>query len=218
MGILLISFISTHRGRDEMSTVLHTTFSNAFSRKKPFQFETKFHQNMFLGVRPLGSDPPLVQMMAWFPTGEKSPIWTNNGLVYYMACDSLDDISHLIHNRLAVVACATCDLITIFPEVHQISYKIWIVSLKIICETLKWRHNGRDSVYNHQPHHCLLNGLFRRRSMKTSKLRVTGLCVGNSPETGEFPAQMASNAENLSIWWRHHEEPLGPISRSIFPS
>ena len=23
--------------------------------------------------------------------------------------------------------------------------------------TLRWRHNGRDSVSNHQPHHCLLN-------------------------------------------------------------
>ena len=71
--------------------------------------------------------------------------------------------------------------------------------------TLPWRHNGRDGVSNHQPHHCLLNGLFRRRSKKTSKLRVTGLCAGNSPVTGEFPAQMASNAENVSIWWRHHE-------------
>ena len=39
---------------------------------------------------------------------------------------------------------------------------------------------------------------------ETSKLRVTGLCAGNSPVTGEFPAQMASNAENVSIWWRHH--------------
>ena len=39
---------------------------------------------------------------------------------------------------------------------------------------------------------------------KTSKLRVTGLCAGNSLGTGEFPAQMASNAENVSIWWRHH--------------
>ena len=39
---------------------------------------------------------------------------------------------------------------------------------------------------------------------KTSKLRVTGLCVWNSPGTGEFHAQMASNAENVSIWWRHH--------------
>ena len=56
----------------------------------------------------------------------------------------------------------------------------------------------------HQPHDCLLNRLFRRRSKKISKLRVTGLCAGNSPVTGEFPAQMASNAENVSIWWRHH--------------
>ena len=36
---------------------------------------------------------------------------------------------------------------------------------------------------------------------KESKLRVTGLCVGNSPVTGEFTAQMASNAENVAIWW-----------------
>ena len=42
------------------------------------------------------------------------------------------------------------------------------------------------------------------RSKKTSNLRVTGLCAGNSPGTGEFPAQMASNAETFSIWWRHH--------------
>ena len=39
---------------------------------------------------------------------------------------------------------------------------------------------------------------------KITKLRVTGLCEGNSPVTGEFPAQRASNAENVSIWWRHH--------------
>ena len=45
--------------------------------------------------------------------------------------------------------------------------------------TLRWCHNGRDSVSNHQPHDCLLDCLFRRRSKKTSKLRVTGLCVGN---------------------------------------
>ena len=69
--------------------------------------------------------------------------------------------------------------------------------------SLQWRHNGRDGVSNHQPHHCLLNRLFRRRSKKTSKLHITGLCLGNSPGTGEFPAQMASNAESVSIWWRH---------------
>ena len=71
-------------------------------------------------------------------------------------------------------------------------------------KSLLWRHNGRDSVSNHQPHGCLLKCLFRRRSKKTSKPCVTGLCAGNSPGTGEFPAQMASNAENVSIWWRHH--------------
>ena len=73
-----------------------------------------------------------------------------------------------------------------------------------IIKALQWRHNERDSVSHHQPHDCLLNRLFRRRSKKTSKLRVTGLCAWNSPGTGEFPAQMASYAENVSIWWRHH--------------
>ena len=69
---------------------------------------------------------------------------------------------------------------------------------------LQWRHNGRDSVSNHQPHDCLLRRLFRHRSNKTSKLRITGLWAGNSPLSGEFPAQMSSNTENVSIWWRHH--------------
>ena len=46
--------------------------------------------------------------------------------------------------------------------------------------SLHWRYNDHDGVSNHQPHGCLLNRLFRRRSKKTSKLRITGLCVGNS--------------------------------------
>ena len=45
----------------------------------------------------------------------------------------------------------------------------------------QWRHNGCDGVSNQQPHHCLLNRLFGRRSKETSKLRITGLCAGNSP-------------------------------------
>ena len=65
---------------------------------------------------------------------------------------------------------------------------------------LQWRHNERGGVSNHQPRDCLLNRLLK----ETSKPRVTGLCEGNSPVTGEFPAQRVSNAENVSIWWRHH--------------
>ena len=66
--------------------------------------------------------------------------------------------------------------------------------------SLQWCHNGRDGVSNHQPHDCLLSCLFRRRSKKTSKLRITGRCEGNSPVTGEFPAQMSSNVKNVSTW------------------
>ena len=72
--------------------------------------------------------------------------------------------------------------------------------------SLQCRHNGCDSISDHQPYDWFLNRLIIRRSKKTPKLRVTGLCAGNSPVTGEFPAQMASNAENVSIWWRHHVE------------
>ena len=81
--------------------------------------------------------------------------------------------------------------------------------------TLLWRHNRRDGISNHQPHGCLLNRSFRRRSKKTSKLRVTGLCAGNSPMTAECPAQMASNAEKVSIWWRHNENEGQPWHTNV---
>ena len=59
--------------------------------------------------------------------------------------------------------------------------------------TLRWRHNGPDSVSNHQPH-----GLFRRRSKKSSKLRVTGICAGKSPGPMNSPHK-------------------GPVTRKMFP-
>ena len=61
--------------------------------------------------------------------------------------------------------------------------------------SLHWHHNGRDGVSNHQTHDYIFNRLFRRISKKTYKPRVTGLCVGNSPVTSEFSAQMVSNAK-----------------------
>ena len=87
------------------------------------------------------------------------------------------------------------------PHSHLFSY---IHTHRGTSWSLQWRHNEPVCVSNHQPHDCLLNRLFRRRSKETSKRRVTGLCARNSPGTGEFPAQRASNAENVSIWWRHH--------------
>ena len=73
------------------------------------------------------------------------------------------------------------------------------ICMPLMChKTLHWRHNDHDCVSNHQPHGCLLNRLFRRRSKKTSKLRVTGLCVGNSPGPVNSPHK-------------------GPVTRKIFP-
>ena len=63
--------------------------------------------------------------------------------------------------------------------------------------SLQWRHNDHDGVPNYQPHDCLLNRLFRHRWKKTSKLRVTGLCVRgihrwpvNSPHKGPVTRKM----------------------------
>ena len=70
--------------------------------------------------------------------------------------------------------------------------------------SLQWRHNGRVSASNHRRLDCSFNHLCRHRSKKTSKLRVAGLYEGHSPVTGEFPSQRASNAKNVSIWWRYH--------------
>ena len=72
------------------------------------------------------------------------------------------------------------------------------------CLSLQWCHNDAMEASIHRRLDCCLNRLFGRRLKKTSKLRVTGLCEGNLPVTGEFTAQRASNAENVSIWWRHH--------------
>ena len=74
----------------------------------------------------------------------------------------------------------------------------WRLDHLLICLTLRGRHNDQDGVSNHQPHGCLLNRLFRRRSNKTSKLRVTGLCVGNSPGPVNSPHK-------------------GPVTRKMFP-
>ena len=73
-----------------------------------------------------------------------------------------------------------------------------------ICISLHWRHYECDVVSNHRRLDCLLNRWFRHRSEKISMPHVTGLCEGNPPVTGGFPSQRTSNAENVSIWWRHN--------------
>ena len=67
-----------------------------------------------------------------------------------------------------------------------------------VCYALRWRHNERDGVSKYQPNDWLLKPLFGRISKKTSKLCVTGLCVGNSPGPVNSPHK-------------------GPVTRKMFP-
>ena len=73
-----------------------------------------------------------------------------------------------------------------------------IVGFNAICmSSLQWRHNERDGVSNHQPHDCLLNLLFGRRSKKTSKLKTSLAFLRgihrspvNSPQKGPVTRKM----------------------------
>ena len=67
--------------------------------------------------------------------------------------------------------------------------------------SLQWAWRASQITNLKIAHSTFYSGADQR---KHQQLCVTGLCAGNSPVTGEFPAQRASNAENVSIWWRHH--------------
>ena len=85
--------------------------------------------------------------------------------------------------------CTSCyKTVMLFSGSRTGKYKCQGVDLSITIDSLQWGHNEHSSISNHWRLHCLLNCCFRRRSKKTSKLSVTGLCVGNPPVTGEFPA------------------------------
>ena len=91
-----------------------------------------------------------------------------------------------------------------FHEKFEFRIKFVVCSQRVQFTTLQWRHNEHNGVSNHQPAWWLFTQRFILVQIKeTSKLRVTGLCAGNSPVIGEFLVQKASNAENFSIWWRH---------------
>ena len=81
-----------------------------------------------------------------------------------------------------VVSNPTCFSVLIGSDLKNYGWQYMVHK-----DALMWRHNGRDGISDHQPHDCLLNCLFRRRSKRTSNLRVTGSvrgihrCPVNSP-------------------------------------
>ena len=121
----------------------------------------------------IGSDNALA------PNRRQAIIWTNVGMLFW-----------------CTYICVTR------PQCVKSEGVVLNLQMPVPCRhALQWRHNERDGVSNHQPHHCFLNRLFRRRSKKTSKLRVTGLFEGNSPVTDGFPPPP-------------HKE---PVTRKMFP-
>ena len=100
---------------------------------------------------------------------------------------------------------------SVLSRLHVLLQCIQIYWLQL---PLQWRHNEHDSVSNHQPYDCLLNLWFRRRSRKTSKLRVTAFVRGihrwpvNSPHKGPVTRKMLSfdgviikSHSSISGWW-----------------
>ena len=86
------------------------------------------------------------------------------------------------------------DMIVVYKSIHSHGHTMntyFKYCITVTSEWARWRLKSPAS-------RLFTQSLFRRRSKKIPKPRVTGLCEGNSPVTGEFPAQQrASNAENI---------------------
>ena len=83
---------------------------------------------------------------------------------------------------------------------------------KYIMTSLQWSHNERDGVPNHRRIYCLLNRLFRRRSKKTWKLRVTAFVRGihrwpvNSPHKWPVTRKMFPFDDVImSLWYTFYQ-------------
>ena len=78
------------------------------------------------------------------------------------------------------------------------------------CTTLQWRHNRQDGVSNHRRLDYLLHRFFWRRSQKTWKHRVTGLCEVNSPHKGPVTRGMFPFDDVIMKWMETGRFALAP--------
>ena len=159
-----------------MDAISQTTFPSALSWMKTFKNPIKISPK-FVPKSAINNIPPPIQIMAWRRPADEplsEPMMVSLPTHQVKVTTSTwgghaDQVPDLLHG-----------ILTIFFT------------------SLRWRHNDHDGGSNHQPHGCLLNRLFRRKSKKTAKLRVTVLCVGNSPRPVNSPHK-------------------GPVTRKMFP-
>ena len=69
---------------------------------------------------------------------------------------------------------------------------------------LQWRHNERDRVSNHRRLDCLLLPFVQSQIKENIKAPCHWPLWGEFTGDSEFPAQRASNAENVPILCCHH--------------
>ena len=128
----------------------------------------------------------------WFETLSR-PLWRQCNeltvnVTHYpgnQVCPKMKVASHCVWNQRQL----GCLLDSLFKQQNMKAPHDWPFA-----GTLQRRHNERDGVSNHQPHECLLNRLFKAHM----KQNIKAPRHWPSPVTGEFPAQRASTAENVS--------------------
>ena len=113
---------------------------------------------------------------------DQSLYWTNNA-VYHWFCKNVWDARDVTWWFLHTNSMAS----------HKVN--MWHYS-DAIMSTMVSQITGNSMVYS-----TISSGAEQRKHQSSA---LIGLCAGNSPVTGEIPAQTASNAENVSIWWCDH--------------
>ena len=109
----------------------------------------------------------------------------------------------LLRNALEPYGATSSAGIVLTPKVGMNVWFLPVLSVIIGFKSLQWHHNEHDGISNHWHLNNLLNPLCRRRSKKTSKLHMTGLCEGNSPtgECGKCFYLMMPSWLSLIRWW-----------------
>ena len=84
---------------------------------------------------------------------------------------------------------------------------LWKISLKSVLKLSKTQQNANDVpvFYDLLIHYDDVKWARYRLKSRASRLLTQPFIRAQiKVNIGEFPAQRASNAENVSIWWRHH--------------
>ena len=96
---------------------------------------------------------------------------------------------------------------------HLVQYALWVLQTRYsdaILSAMVSQITGVSSVCS-----TVCSGADQRKHQSSTSLAFLGESTGD--RTGGFPKQRASNAENVSIWWRHHALPEPLLDLSTWP-